>query len=781
MFTIELIIIYLTIILFTNGQRQRSQSQDQSFFNKKRSTDKDAIEELVTSTFLKPMQINIYEGKYIYLIIGNPGKYVKMKLNFSIDKTILYGDIEQTSQTYSFYDNERKIGSEIFYLNQYRIRLPVVKSIDRALYQTLDDFYYLNRNNSLRHNSYYQTPDMPIKTDVSTLVTEQSPADNNTNKKDIENFYKKRDLIVQSSEQYNNQLFKETLPEDLYGEFALGPGSRLWKYWHNYTITIDSIFFGSYDRFSEMHNKKQQAKLRILAYNPLWSHSSYSLTTDIESLHELSVKNHLIHNINLKKKINDKFALDKYKDEKNEYFAFDKINPIKLNRGSFVVEGYVGENKYFVVVDYESAITMLPKNLKRKNKFTIEFYENIEQQKNTLQENKQSLIERPKNSPLSKQYLIERLNASRFTKNQNFGGKCNPENDKCIMSTFNFDHKYHSTIIKSERRYKIIYESDRSDLIVLGKYSARHFSIFINRMEKSVILSQSYHYFTDTITSYYIITCFISFVVSWWLLSLNFKSMRKDSFQKTNPYKFKTNVKHSLTENEISIEQTRHQQSIFLNIFIILQILVSIYVLVTCVILIYGYDVDKYIKHYFRSQHYKFILYTIIIVCVTMAFYNLVDNIVFFRKYIRLEKKRIYNEYRSYQKFEKLITDWEKKQRFKTLFIESCSFMTIWLCLAKHHQTTIDLFYLAYIGIIIAVTTTFQALKAHFINSKDKWLFYVQGVAIYLFLHFYNIVPLIDSLWNLKPLLKHQISFIFEFAVVFGTCLHLYTTYLTKY
>lgn len=74
--------------------------------------------------FLESVRFRVIDGDFIEIASGNPGHITKLRLDMSVDGILLYESLAQRSQTF-FVDTANGDGSEIFYFEHYKLRLPV--------------------------------------------------------------------------------------------------------------------------------------------------------------------------------------------------------------------------------------------------------------------------------------------------------------------------------------------------------------------------------------------------------------------------------------------------------------------------------------------------------------------------------------------------------------------------------------------------------------------------------------------------------------------------------
>lgn len=73
--------------------------------------------------FLSSVRLNVYEGKYIYLITGYPGNILKYKLDFQSSEILIHTSLA-FSQTVSPIDAVSGEGNDKFYFAEHELRLP---------------------------------------------------------------------------------------------------------------------------------------------------------------------------------------------------------------------------------------------------------------------------------------------------------------------------------------------------------------------------------------------------------------------------------------------------------------------------------------------------------------------------------------------------------------------------------------------------------------------------------------------------------------------------------
>ena len=78
---------------------------------------------------LQTVRLTVHESVHVQLLVGNPGQFVNFRLNYSLDEIQLHSSLSGRSQTYSETGGS---GTELFYLGDYRVRLPFRYATDTA-------------------------------------------------------------------------------------------------------------------------------------------------------------------------------------------------------------------------------------------------------------------------------------------------------------------------------------------------------------------------------------------------------------------------------------------------------------------------------------------------------------------------------------------------------------------------------------------------------------------------------------------------------------------------
>lgn len=214
-------------------------------------------------------------------------------MNFAIDKHIFYQDVGKFSQTFSFHKkniesgrdsyssitektldllqslknislhvndlhaNLKEEGTDLFYMGQYKLRLPFVYSLENAQNDMIDEFakeFYdkahckFNLNNDPEQQQIDKTNDEEYKRkrDIEFQDTEETIKNQYINIS-LEEANENIKFFNSVNKEFYTNVFNGESQDgsgDLVGEFALGPGSKLWQYWDKYTITVDAIIFG---------------------------------------------------------------------------------------------------------------------------------------------------------------------------------------------------------------------------------------------------------------------------------------------------------------------------------------------------------------------------------------------------------------------------------------------------------------------------------------------------------------------------------------------------------
>lgn len=75
------------------------------------------------------VRLSLYESEYLELLTGNPGKYVRFRIDFRLNDSYLYAEPRDYSRTYAAWtdpDTLRRCGSDVLYFGSHALRLPLV-------------------------------------------------------------------------------------------------------------------------------------------------------------------------------------------------------------------------------------------------------------------------------------------------------------------------------------------------------------------------------------------------------------------------------------------------------------------------------------------------------------------------------------------------------------------------------------------------------------------------------------------------------------------------------
>ncbi len=695
----------------------------------------------VYKPFLSPIELNIYNGEYVYIIMGNPGIYVKMRLNFELDRTILYNDIESKTMN-------KKKKSEIVYLDKYKLRIP----IDFG-YQTDEHEYYENfnvdgkhlineKNENLVENARIVFDD--IEDDDSNILSNVNVVDDDDGdskyiystyvleKMKQQNIYNNISLLNKNE---NDKYIMDKIRSDMNidGELALGPKSMLWKYWCNFTITIDSITFGSYNMYTTQTHYGNVPNI------PVYYREMIPEVEKIEYI-EKEINKDVFYDSRERKdrlKLIEHILSMRYKGS-----SFRNIVPY----GSFVTFASILGEKYIVVLNYESYSTCIPKKLKRMSGFMIDFLYSNEQQ----------------------------------------------QEEESVWNLY-FSVSDHKIMLKDELNYHTIYESPLKNVLIIGKYALKHLTIFYDMKEKTLKITPSYYNFINNPTNYYICSMITILLCTYWLISA-----AKSHFWKMKDKETVLNALHMIC---------------------ILQICICTFSCISMVVLLYGYKTQEYLYNMIRTNY---VYFELLILCFFISLYSICTiylNIItisrllrhqIYNPYTEKEKKTLElkpkkwkhyysdvqdlcgksvykkhtiglnNEYVLLHKIEFIVHTWiltTSIRKFQTTF---CALCIMWLCLVKHHENLIDIFFLILISTILTISSTLHSFDGYF-HRKRYFIYLVIGTIVsYYFLIVWNLIPAIRTIWYIHNFYTYMISIIYCICIVFSPSVFVYSLYQKK-
>lgn len=217
-----------------------------------------------TSPFLGPAELDVHQGRYVYLVAANPPRYVRLELDFSTDISVLYttstlvpsarpgtqvldesltgsGPSRTLAQTVALAGHGNvtgEIGSEIFYFGAYKLRIPIV----------------IRSETAPRIDALLRT-----ETDIR-------PLDSQTG-----------DFTTISDTLYSRP--HTSRAPDVDGKLALGPGSALWKYWHNATLSVTTLLLGGRDEYATEWSQACTFSLCTRGCSPFSRRGTFTITT----------------------------------------------------------------------------------------------------------------------------------------------------------------------------------------------------------------------------------------------------------------------------------------------------------------------------------------------------------------------------------------------------------------------------------------------------------------------------------------------------------------------
>lgn len=662
--------------------------------------------------FLGAVTLSLYDDQYVYVIIGNPGRYLKLRLNFQIDYSIMYTDLGRSSQTYALDDSVRTLGSDIFYLGSYKLRLPVVN----------DASYATNRDLSPVHSGADADGASPF-TDVDRLIDNLASARRQTDEHYSDYVTNLLSEFADSTRSDNPPVFANTDPDLRYvtealeehtqinGELALGPGSLLWKYWKNFTISVDSISLGAYDPYVQHNHRYRGPVVPILFYYPLWTpkttFSPYtsneqegSVASDVDTSSQSTLFARILEYQRAKME-RDESLMPVERQRKlqviNRLLLHEQsvLQPRQhVPRGSFVVLGEIDGSLYKIILNFQSYSTYVPRHLKQRTGFSILFHNiksllerlgdpNTELEAESRRRDgdlydifvRDLLVESYDASASSDQFLRfhdddrglgfydghdqddknlthERIGAptnnKKSARDDNddgsgvFGASALSSSQSVTLAEFlredtdrrlnastrrvspgfrasvhtcidgylrlgidaerfstlsaaerrtrsssprycsnatslYFSLADHQIVLKNDFRYNTVFESPIRDVIILGKYSLRHLALFIDLKELKMVISPSYHFFIQSSTNFYLCLTSISLLCTNWLLTANAGTIRNFKYE------------------SLSLANVVQALAAF-------QMFSGMFFIVSCILLVSGYEVHRFLYHYSRTS-----------------------------------------------------------------------------------------------------------------------------------------------------------------------------------
>jgi hypothetical protein len=242
---------------------------------------------------------------------------------------------------------------------------------------------------------------------------------------------------------------------------------------------MNYIILGEYNRFSESKIIfNQRAPIKIIEYNPLWLYEmdDENINGDNSDENDSSGNHDKRDNRN---RISSSGS-DSSSNHQNPKLSHERrLNILTRHhifpRGSFILKGIVNRKEYFVVLNFESYTTFLPKNLKKEQEFEIIFYEDENDNRD----------EKICNYPL--EYYLDtghrrkynKINEMNVNKMRNSNKTINEKHQhrssklrNCLKSIVLFNVKENSFFTKNDIDYNILYNSPSDNIIMLGKISS---------------------------------------------------------------------------------------------------------------------------------------------------------------------------------------------------------------------------------------------------------------------------------------------------------------------
>jgi hypothetical protein len=80
---------------------------------------------IIAAALLEPVRIDIRERVHVKLLVGNPGRLLAFRLNFTLSEILLHGSPSAALGSSSTLELSPQQESELFYIGRYALRLPV--------------------------------------------------------------------------------------------------------------------------------------------------------------------------------------------------------------------------------------------------------------------------------------------------------------------------------------------------------------------------------------------------------------------------------------------------------------------------------------------------------------------------------------------------------------------------------------------------------------------------------------------------------------------------------
>jgi hypothetical protein len=657
--------------------------------------------------FLGPVDLPLAEQEYISLIVGDPGRNMKFRVNFRADITTSYMDLARESRTFSF-------STDIFYIGPYKLRLPVAVIAGGG---------GASGSGPLEGDGGSDKKDAAeIELDSPKLQISSS-IDYSWNGVEAQNvlagggngssgngsfsflleklsFYAKHQLppagelenkILQEMEQSNLQ-HRHLRPDAVTarivrsmrtasycdGELAFGPGSALWKYWHSIALSSDALILGERDETATDGSGMWRAK------NKMWMRAPW--------IHRFSgPSNH------------SNISSDSSGAQKILLLGMESWLWKKIPRGATVTRARVNGVWYAVVLDYSSRVSYVPRALLKQSSFHLEF-----------------------------------------------------------SGSFNvrFSVREHEIELKRDLFHNIALESPFDNVIVLGKRTLSRLCVYLNYLDGTVQFGSTHRLFIESLANFYICWISITLLVAGWLLETSTPLIQEYVQQYTLQIQ-NYHPSEEETEKEKKSHHTSPQQHHRITKkYPLLQVqesllkltffhLIGAVILALCLAAtVEGFSIHHHTIRFLRNETAGIAIVWSLLALGWSACFLVV--LLQFPTLARLYgcNGEIGNRKSTNEPKEWLITTvdrWSKNLVMRRATFDTACLISAWLALMRRHYTMIDVAYILGVSFVLAVNQTFWCLVAWNQVRHCRLFLSLCAILTLTFFYWFNIVPAMQT------------------------------------
>ena len=756
--------------------------------------------------FLPAVELNIVAERHILLIVGNPGRFVRLRPNVHIDRMVLHGELGDVSRTYS-QPLASAAGSDIFYIGPFKLRMPVVGSVDDATVRALEDAEATVGGGAtlddganggggdiaeqlLRDAEHVfgedrddddSDSDAESSSSSSSSVAPDRGADEiiDDDDDDVRLIY--TEYVTQvlaaggggaagddTARRRWQQVFATALgssgDNDYDGEFALGPGAAIWRYWANFTLSADSLTLGAVDRYLQRDVRERATMLPVVFYYPLRTRQPLGNTAAAATLLSGNAAAAAAHGFaphakrgggghaaaHVRHALIERILAQRYGAALPRDYA---------PRGAPVVLGRIGERLYKIVLDHNARTTYVPRHLRHGSAdgFDIELGD-----LHVLLRDIQRDMRRQRRGGGGGGTAEQRAAMHDFI-DSGVDEAARARNGSATVLHFSLaDHRVLTAGSDAASYGSAVRDSPLDDVLVFGEHTLRHLVLFFDARHMRVSLAPSYRYAApaaalQALGVHYMSVLVATTLVVWWLVAANARVLW-----------------------QFTAAQQR-ELATALGIVSMLQLAGSLQCAACAVVLCAGYDVQRYMAHYVRTEHAARHTAALCAVAVALCAAGTVHAALTLARIVEWRSTAGAVITAQHDHRQRLLAfavrRWLDTASARRFALECPALAVLWLCGVRRHQTLVDVLYLLFVASVLAATATLSALDAHFHRRPYRVVVAVGAAGAYAFLYAYNLVPAATFVWGASNAYRHSLAAVYAIAFVFAPCVYVYSLY----